>query len=39
MINVSANTCMVNQAITMGVIRGSSEKLNDYDQFDTISHS
>ena len=37
--NVSTKSCMVNQAITMGVIRGNSDELNDCDQFDTMSHS
>ena len=32
-------TCMDNQAITRGVIRGSSDNLSEFDQSNTVCHS
>ena len=37
--NVSAMTCMDNQAIAKGVIWDSSDNLDDYDEYDTVSQS
>ena len=37
--NVSTMTCMDSQAIAKGVIRGSSDNLNEFDQSNTASRS